>query len=73
MPYVTAIQARGARRDTSESLGGHHRSPIPHIRMGHPREYASGKSIFIADTLVNVPPELRQGFKGRRSHYRVPQ
>jgi hypothetical protein len=70
-PYVTAIQARGARRETSESLGGHHRSPIPHIRMGHPREYASGKSIFIADTLVNVPPELRQGFKGQRSHYRV--
>ena len=71
MPYVTAIQARGASRETGESLGGHHRSPIPHIRMGHPREYASGKSIFIADTLVNVPPELRQGFKGQRSHYRV--
>lgn len=70
-PYVTAIQARGARRDPGESLGGHHRSPIPHIRIGHPREYASGKSIFIADTLVNVPPELRQGFKGQRSHYRV--
>jgi hypothetical protein len=71
-PYVTAIQARGLRRENrSESLGGHHRSPIPHIRMGHPREYASGKSIFIADTLVNVPPELRQGFKGQRSHYRA--
>lgn len=70
-PYVTAIQARGAGRKQGENLGGGHRSPIPHIRMGHPREYASGRSIFIADTLVNVPPELRQGFKGQRSHYRV--
>ena len=68
-PYVTAIQARGARREPGEKLGGHHRSPVPHIRMGHPREYASGRSIFIPDTLVNVPPELRQGFKGRRSYY----
>jgi hypothetical protein len=70
-PYVTAIQARGAKRERGEGLGGHHRSPIPHIRMGHPREYASGRSIFIADTLVNVAPELRQDFKGQRSHYRT--
>jgi hypothetical protein len=70
-PYVTAIQARGLRRERGENLGGHHRSPVPHIRMGHPREYASGRSIFIADTLVNVPPELRQGFKGQRSHYQI--
>jgi hypothetical protein len=71
-PYVTALLARNERRERSESLGGSHRSPIPHIRMGHPREYAaSGKTIFIADTLVNVTPEIRQGFKGQRSHYRI--
>jgi len=70
-PYVTAVQARGQRRERGEDQGGSHASPIPHIRMGHPRTYASGRSIFIADTLVNVPPESRAAFKASRTHYTV--
>jgi len=70
-PYVTAVQARGRRTERGEGQGGTHRSPVPHIRMGHPRQYASGRSIFIADTLVNVPEEQRAAFKSQRSHYRV--
>jgi hypothetical protein len=68
--YVTAIQHR-AKHVKGEPLGGHHRSPVAHIRMGHPREYATGRSIWIADTLVNVPPEKRAEFKSKRSHYEV--
>jgi hypothetical protein len=68
--YVTAIMHR-AKHAKGEPLGGHHKSPVAHIRMGHPREYATGRSIWIADTLVNVPPEQRTAFKSRRSHYSV--
>jgi hypothetical protein len=72
LPYVTAVQARGKpRQDRGEAQGGTHRSPVAHIRMGHPRHYASGRSIFIADTLVNVPEDQRAAFKSNRSHYRV--
>jgi hypothetical protein len=69
-PYVTALSMRG-RRERGEDLGGHHASPVPHIRMGHPREYSSGRTIFIHDTLVNVPEEQRAAFKSKRSHYTV--
>ena len=69
--YVTAILLRGRRRERGEDQGGTHRSPIPHIRLGHPRQYATGRSIFIADTLVNVPAEKRAAFKSNRSHYVV--
>lgn len=70
-PYVTAVLARGSRRPRGADLGGTHRSPVAHIRMGHPRTYASGQSIFIRDTLVNVPPEQRAVFKSQRTHYEV--
>jgi hypothetical protein len=69
--YVTAIESRGSRRQRGEDQGGTHRSPVPHVRMGHPREYATGRSIFIRDTLVNVPEEQRASFKAQRSHYSV--
>lgn len=66
--YVTALTAhRSASR--SEPLGGHHASPMPHIRKGHFREYASGRRTFIRDTLVRVTPEMRAQFKSQRSHY----
>jgi hypothetical protein len=39
--------------------------------MGHPRNYATGRSIWIADTLVNATEEQRAGFKANRSHYEV--
>jgi hypothetical protein len=69
-PYVTAILARG-HRERGPDLGGHHASPQFHIRMGHPRNYATGRSIWIADTLVNATDEQRAGFKANRSHYEV--
>jgi hypothetical protein len=39
--------------------------------MGHPRHYATGRSIWIADTLVNATEEQRRSFKSNRSHYAV--
>jgi hypothetical protein len=69
--YVTAISLRGHRRERGEDLGGTHRSPVPHIRIGHPRQYATGRSIFIKDTLVSVTDEQRAAFKSTRSHYAV--
>jgi hypothetical protein len=68
-PYVTAIANRrsGVR---GEDQGGHHASPIPHLRIGHPREYASGRTIFIKDTLVNAGETARDAFLNR-SHYEV--
>jgi hypothetical protein len=73
-PYVTAILAAGtamASRDAAK--GGTHASPIPHIRQGHMRHYPSGRRTFIAETLVNVAPEAREGFLSKRSHYEVKQ
>jgi hypothetical protein len=64
-PYVTAILGRrhGKAGDTPK---GHHASPVCHLRRGHPRRYADGKTIWIRDTLVNA----RDGSTViRRSHY----
>lgn len=72
LPYVTAIML-GKSGVRGEDKGGSHRSPVPHIRHGHPRLYASGRTIFIHDTLVAVPPEQRAAFKSQRSHYAVRQ
>jgi hypothetical protein len=69
-PYVTAILASGKAR-RGEHQGGTHASPQYHLRMGHPRHYANGRSIFIADTLVNATEEQRNAFKTGRSHYAV--
>jgi hypothetical protein len=69
-PYVTAITLRSAPY-RGEGKGGTHRSPVPHIRLGHPRTYSTGRSIFIRDTLVNVPADRREEFKSSRSHYVV--
>jgi hypothetical protein len=71
-PYITALTLSGRDRHRGEDHGGSHRSPTPHIRMGHTRQYASGVTTLIADTLVGVPPEQRAKWKsGRRSHYEV--
>lgn len=69
-PYVTAILARG-HRERGEGLGGHHASPQVHIRRGHPREYATGRSVWIPDTLVNATDEQRTNFKANRTHYEI--
>jgi hypothetical protein len=68
-PYVTAILARRAGRKAAQ--GGHHASPIPHIRRGHVRVYASGTRTIIRETLVNVTDEARATFVSKRSHYEV--
>lgn len=71
-PYITALTLSGSRRERGADAGGSHRSPTPHIRRGHPRDYATGVRVMIQDTLVNVPPEQRARWKaGRRSHYEV--
>ena len=69
-PYVTAIMshATGARR---EHQGGHHASPIPHIRIGHWRNYKTGERTFINDTLVKASDEMRAMFKSNRAMYSV--
>ena len=67
-PYVTAILARGKRRERSEDQGGTHASPIPHLRMGHFRQYKDHET-FIMDTLVNVSDAARAEFKATRTHY----
>jgi hypothetical protein len=71
-PYVTALMTRGQRSGArSEDHGGTHRSPHPHLRIGHPRTYAPGQVTFIRDTLVNVNDQTRDAFHRTRSHYEV--
>lgn len=69
-PYVTAIQARRAR-GRAEPKGGTHASPVPHLRMGHPRTYASGVQVFVRDALVNMSDDARRAWITGRSHYAV--
>lgn len=66
-PYVTAMMLRGRPR-AGDNAGGTHASPVPHIRRGHLRTYASGVQSFIRDTLVNVTEDTRLSWLGR-SHY----
>jgi hypothetical protein len=66
LPYVTAIMAKRPG-ERAEPKGGHHASPIPHLRRGHVRTYASGSKTFIRDSLVNFTDEAKDTF--RRSHY----
>jgi len=68
-PYVTAILARREGRRLAQ--GGHHASPVPHIRRGHVRVYASGQRSIIRETLVNVTADARSAFVSKRSHYEV--
>jgi len=68
-PYVTAMMLRGQPR-AGESAGGTHASPVPHIRRGHLRTYASGVQSFIRDTLVNVTEDTKLSWLNR-SHYEV--
>lgn len=63
-PYVTAILARGQRRE-GEARGGSHASPVGHIRRGHVRHLATGKTTWVRDCLVNVNKDSPV----MRSHY----
>jgi hypothetical protein len=66
--YVTAVIGRG-RGVKGPAQGGHHASPIPHLRRGHIRNLASGQRTFIRDTLVNMNDEARAAIA--RSHYKT--
>lgn len=70
-PYVTAISLRKARGRKMDGQGGHHASPVMHLRMGHLREYANGTRTFVRDALVNATAEARAAWAGNRSHYTV--
>ena len=67
--YVTAIQNR-LNKGRKEPRGGHHASPIGHLRMGHPRTYANGVTTFVRDALVNMTDDAKAAFS-QRSHYTV--
>ena len=54
LPYITYVNAEKyyvAVRNTEAR--GHHASPVPHLRRGHLRHYASGHTVWIKDMLVN--------------------
>lgn len=44
---------KAIRKSKRPSLGGQHRSPVMHERMGHYRRYKSGKVIFVDTCIVN--------------------
>jgi hypothetical protein len=69
--YVTAIQKRLSKGRKEPSKGGHHASPIGHIRRGHIREYADGTTTFVRDSLVNLSENASKTFAAARSHYTV--
>ena len=63
-PYITALLARasGTRRGPG---GGHHASPIMHVRRGHLRRLDNGRQVWIRDCIVNAA----DGSPVVRSHY----
>jgi hypothetical protein len=69
--YVTTFLRTIHEKQTSQ--GGHHASPVAHIRMGHWRNYKTGERTFINDTLVKATPEMRDQFKSSRIGYTVPK
>ena len=68
--YVTAINNR-LRKGRREPQGGHHASPIGHLRMGHSRTYADGTVTFVRDALVNMSDDAKANWRTQRSHYEV--
>jgi hypothetical protein len=50
------------RAAVSESAGGTHASPKPHIRRGHVRRYKSGKVVAIKSSIVNKHKMPEEGF-----------
>jgi hypothetical protein len=68
--YVTAITHRQLR-GRKPSQGGHHASPVAHLRAGHIRNLADGRTTFVRDALVNFTDDAKAGFTAGRSHYTV--
>ena len=50
------------RAAVSESAGGTHASPKPHLRRGHVRRYKSGKVVAIKSMIVNKHKMPEEGF-----------
>jgi hypothetical protein len=71
MPYITALQAKRTPRRKGEPLGGHHASPIMHLRRGHNRTYETGRQTWIRDSLVNATEEAKANLLRRRAGYQV--
>ena len=69
-PYVTDI-LNPRRPQQKNERGGTHKSPQPHVRLGHVRHYANGTRSIIRDTLVGVDEEARAQFRSARTHYAV--
>jgi len=56
------IELKSAAVLPSAPLGGTHASPKPHERMGHWRQYKSGKKVFIKAHIVNKHKIETDGF-----------
>jgi hypothetical protein len=69
LPRVTHVDMKAyVEAAQRTSLGGHHASPVPHLRRGHPRKLRSGREIWIRDMLINCR-SLAEVVK--RDHYEV--
>jgi len=53
LPAVTHVDTQRYYAAMSNAEKGHHASPVPHLRRGHIRHLASGKNIWVKDTIVN--------------------
>jgi hypothetical protein len=54
LPRVTVVDtAAYVAASDRTSRGGHHASPVPHLRRGHVRRLRSGRQTWIRDMLVN--------------------
>lgn len=56
------VELKSAITLPSAPLGGTHASPKPHERMGHWRQYKSGKKIFVKAQIVNKHKIGTEGF-----------
>lgn len=66
--YITALQAKSAR-GRSEPRGGHHASPVPHLRRGHLRTLADGRETWVRDCMVMLKDGSPIEGAPRRSFY----
>jgi len=69
LPRVTVVDT-SAYVEASErtSRGGHHASPVPHLRRGHIRRLRTGRETWIRDMLVNCRSLAEAA---PRDHYEV--
>lgn len=69
LPRVTHVDCEAYAAAVSRTaLGGHHASPVPHLRRGHVRHLRTGRETWIRDMLVNCKT---LSDVVRRDHYEV--